>query len=112
MSVLYVLAGINHFRNPDFYLKIMPNYIPLHSELVVLSGICEIILGILLLFNKTRNVAGWLIIAMLIAFMPVHIQMIIDYYGTPGKMFVVSLIRLPLQFVLIWWAYKMREVKI
>ncbi len=106
MSLLYIVAGINHFINPGFYLKIMPNYIPWHYQIVILSGVIEIILGGLILIQRTRKIAAWLIIFMLIAFLPVHIQMIIDNYKIFNIMFVVSIIRLPLQFVLIRWAYK------
>ncbi|MCW3075414.1 MAG: hypothetical protein JWO32_23 [Bacteroidetes bacterium] len=101
MVVLYILAGCNHFINSEFYLKIMPSYIPYHFVLIVASGIIEIILGILLIFNKTRSVAAWLIIAMLVAFMPVHIQMMKDAQPT----LFISIARFFLQFVLIYWAY-------
>jgi uncharacterized membrane protein len=40
MSLLYIAAGVNHFINPGFYLKIMPSYLPFPVELVYLSGVC------------------------------------------------------------------------
>ncbi|MBI3520816.1 MAG: hypothetical protein HY062_15875 [Bacteroidetes bacterium] len=105
LSLLYLIAGINHFVNAEFYMKIMPHYFPIPLELVYISGICEIILGILMQFKKTRKVAAWLIIAMLVAFLPVHIQMVIDTYASFGILFWVAILRLPLQYVLIRWAY-------
>ncbi|MBA3662635.1 MAG: hypothetical protein H0W61_00305 [Bacteroidetes bacterium] len=101
MSALYLLAGINHFINPAFYLKIMPPYLPEPYLLIILSGAAEIILALLLLYQKTRKVAAVLIILMLLAFMPVHVQMIID--RTPNLSFAIG--RFALQFVLIYWAY-------
>jgi len=109
MSALYIIAGINHFLNSGFYLKMMPDYLPLHLELVYASGIIESALGVFILFQQTRNVSLWLIIAMLIVFFTVHIQMVIDQYDAMGLLFWIAVIRLPLQFVLIRWAYKLRD---
>jgi len=111
MSLVYIAAGINHFLNPGFYLKIMPAYLPYHTMLVSLSGTCEIILGAMLLFNATRKVAAWLIVCMLVIFFTVHTDMVIKSYPERGKLFWISVLRLPLQFVLIRWAYKVRHVR-
>ena len=45
MGVLFVLAGVNHFFNTDFYVRIMPPYLPWPRELVYLSGVFEAALG-------------------------------------------------------------------
>jgi len=111
MSLLYIIAGINHFVNPAFYLKIMPNYIPYHLVMIYLSGVIEIILGVLLLIKKFQKIAGWLIILMLIVFLPVHIKMIMDTWISLNIKFLTAAIRLPLQFVLIYWAYKTCNLK-
>lgn len=109
MSVLYIGAGINHFLSPLFYLKIMPVYFPIPLELVYISGLCEIVFGTMLLFQKTRKVSAWLIIAMLIAFIPVHVQMLIDHISPTHIMFWIFLGRLLLQFVLIKWAWSVSK---
>ena len=70
MSLFYVFAGIKHFTNPDWYMKIMPPYLPLHKGLVYISGAFEIILGLMLFLNKTRFIAGWGLILLLIAVLP------------------------------------------
>ena len=46
MSFAYTYVGIRHFIDPDFFLAIMPDYLPFHLELVYLSGLAEIILGL------------------------------------------------------------------
>lgn len=66
-GIFFVLAGINHFVNSPFYLKIMPPYLPWHLFLVELSGLCEIGLGILLLIPQFTSLGGWGLIALLIA---------------------------------------------
>lgn len=109
MALLYVLAGINHFVHPNFYLGSMPHYLPFPLQLIYISGVIEINLGILLLPQKTRKLSAWLIILMLIVFLSFHIQMIVDAYPNQGWSFWIAVIRLPLQFVLINWAYKLSQ---
>lgn len=106
MAGLYMLAGINHFVNPDFYQKIMPPWLPWHFELIYISGAAEIILGLLLFFPQTRRAAAWGIIALLIAVFPANIQMMVNYYQAQNPYLWVAVLRLPLQLLLIWWAYK------
>ncbi len=67
MATFYIIAGVFHFINPKFYLAIMPRYLPYHLELVYLSGVCEIICGLLLFFKRTQSLGAWLTIALLIA---------------------------------------------
>lgn len=104
MAILYILAGLNHFRDPDFYLQMMPRYLPAPLFLVQLSGVIEILLGLLLLFKKTQRVAALGIVLFLVAVFPANFYM----YQQGGAAFGVSdlglLIRLPLQLVLIAWA--------
>ncbi len=103
-GVLFILAGIAHFAWPDFYLRIMPPYIPLHLPLVLLSGVIEIALGVLLLFPRTSKIAAWGLIALLIAVFPanVHVYLHQDQFPLPAWL---HLLRLPLQGLLILWAY-------
>jgi uncharacterized membrane protein len=105
MGIIYILAGINHFVMPQFYMRIMPPYLPYPLALIYLSGLVEIISGIFLAINKTRKVGAWLIICLLIAVFPANIQMSIDQFHLLGLMFYLSLLRLPFQFLLIYWAY-------
>jgi uncharacterized membrane protein len=106
MSFFYVGAGINHFINPRFYIGIMPSFFPSPALLNQLSGIAEIILGIGLLFSATRAWSAYLIIAMLIVFFAVHIPHLIDPPKMAKDSYWLLVLRIPLQFVLIYWAWK------
>ena len=105
MAALYVLAGLNHFRMPDFYLQMMPPYLPEPKLLIVISGVAEMVLGFLLLYKSTRRLAAWGIILLLIAVFPANIYM----YQQGGARFNMSdtalFVRLPVQLLLIGWAY-------
>ncbi len=105
MSILYILAGANHFRTPGFYLAMMPPWIPKHSLMVTLSGVAEIILGLGLLFEPTRSLAGVGIITILIVFLTVHMYMLQNRNTLFKKVpTIVLLARIPVQFVLMYWA--------
>ena len=105
MALLYILAGANHFYNPSFYETIMPAYVGHHQLLIYVSGVCEILLGVLLLSQYTRRMAAILIMIMLIVFLWLHIQMVIDFNKNNDKHLWIAIVRIPLQFVLIGWLY-------
>ncbi|MEO6303883.1 MAG: MauE/DoxX family redox-associated membrane protein [Bacteroidia bacterium] len=111
MGLLYISAGVYHFIDPGFYLKIMPSYIPFHLFMIYLSGIIEIFLGILLFIKRSQKIAGWLIILMLLAFLPVHYQMLVNGPSIAYAKFWLALVRLPLQFILMYWTYKACSLK-
>lgn len=74
--IFYFIAGINHFINPEFYIPLIPDYLPLKKEVNLISGLIEIALAIGLLLNPTRKIASFLTILMLLAFIPSHIYFI------------------------------------
>ena len=107
MAALYVFAGIRHFTHPDFYLQIMPPYLPWHLELVYLSGVAEIVLGVALVAPRFTRLAAWGVIALLIAVYPANIHMWWNDVAVDGQAMSPWFhgIRLPFQFVLIAWAW-------
>lgn len=104
-GIAFIFAGANHFINPKFYLKIMPPYLPWHLFLVYLSGVFEIILGIMLLIPKTQKLAAWGLILLLIAVFPANIYMAMNPDKFSGLNPLLIYLRLPIQFVLIAWAF-------
>ncbi len=103
-AALSIIAGISHFVATGFFLKIMPPYLPFHLTLVLVSGLIEIILGILLLVPRYSRLAAWGIIALLIAVFPANIYVYQHQELFPFPWFL-HLLRLPLQGVLILWAF-------
>ena len=55
-------------------MTIMPPYLPLHLELVYLSGLCEAALGVLLVVPRFSRLAAWGICVLLIAVFPANIS--------------------------------------
>ncbi len=105
MAGLYVLAGILHFIYPKTYVRIMPSFIRPPRFFVYLSGAFEVISGIGLLFQATRKVSIFLIIAMLVVFLSVHFNMLNSQKASFGLPRWILLMRIPLQLVLMYWAY-------
>ena len=107
ISILYITIGINHFLKPNFFLEIVPPIIPLKLEVVFISGFFEIILGVLILFKKTRKLASLLIIVLLVAVFPANIYLYIS--ETPRIYLNITksqaLFRMPFQLSLIIISY-------
>lgn len=97
-------AGVMHFVRPEFYMKIMPPYLPYHLELVYLSGVFESALGVLLLVPLVSRWAAWGIFALLIAVFPANIYLFQHQEILPAPP-LVHLLRLPLQGVFLLWAF-------
>lgn len=104
-SLLLIAAGANHFRDPKFYEAIMPPYLPWHYALVIISGVAEVVLGIGLLIPKTSVYSAWGLILLLIAVFPANVHMAMNPELYPNVPAAVLWLRLPLQGVLIAWAY-------
>jgi len=112
MAALYLLAGLNHFRNPQVYYTIIPPWIGNAALVNTLAGIAEIVLAILLLFNATRRWACYGIMLMLIAFVPTHIYMLQEGLGLNGNAAPAWLLWIRLiilQPLLIFWAWVHRK---
>lgn len=105
MASMYILAGIFHFLKPRMYMRIMPRYLPAHKELVYASGAAEVLLGIGLIFRHTKDFAIFGIIAMLLVFLLVHFYMLSSKTAGAGIPDYALVLRIPLQFFLMWWAY-------
>ncbi|MEP7151338.1 MAG: MauE/DoxX family redox-associated membrane protein [Nitrospira sp.] len=104
-GIVFMTAGINHFFNAPFYVSIMPPYLPWHLALVYISGVAEIGLGGLLLFERWSRLAAWGLIALLIAVFPANVHMAMHPEQYEGVSPIALWLRLPLQGFLILWAY-------
>ena len=107
ISILYITVGLNHFIKPSFFLEIVPPIIPFKLEVVFISGFFEIILGVLLLFKKTRKLASLLIIVLLVVVFPANIYLYLS--ETPRLSLNITksqaLFRMPFQLSLIIISY-------
>lgn len=108
MAAFYVVGGFNHLMNPDFYLAIMPPKLPNPEWLNLLSGLAEIVLGVFVLEPRTRVLAAWGIIALLIAVFPANLYVALENVGMDGPgsgAGAGNWVRLPFQALFIGWAW-------
>jgi uncharacterized membrane protein len=106
LGLLLVGAGLLHFIAPETYMRIMPPYLPAPLTLVYLSGLCEVVVGIGLLFRRTRRWAAWSAVALLVAVFPANVYMAQANDTLFHLPTWVVWARLPLQFALIAWAWQ------
>jgi uncharacterized membrane protein len=95
----FLLAGTLHFTHTSVYARIVPPYLPKHHELVYASGVAEIAGALGLLHSRTREPAGWWLIATLIAVFPANVHMALhpeEFPQIPGGR-ATLIARLPCQ---------------
>ncbi|HTF36516.1 MAG TPA: DoxX family protein [Myxococcota bacterium] len=108
MSAFYLAAGAGHFLAPGFYLPMMPASLPWHLGLIYVSGGAEMALGAALLVPPFRRMAAWGLIALLIAVFPANLHVALHNIPIGGRSEGLGLwnwVRLPLQGLLILWAW-------
>lgn len=108
LGVAMISIGVMHFVNPAPFVAIMPAFLPWHLELVWISGAFEIALGAGVLLPATRRASAWGLVALYLAVFPANINMAVNGISPPGGPDIPSWLawgRLPLQLVLIAWAY-------
>ena len=110
-SIFYVLVGIKHFIDPNFFLAIVPPYLPYHLELVYISGLFEILFGVMILFPKYRYWGSVGLILLLIAVFPANIYLFqsVEAQKAIGATQEIATWRLPVQGVFILVAYWIRK---
>ena len=106
LGLLFLLAGANHFRTPKIYERIMPPYIPAAPTMVIISGVAEMVLGLMLLNAETQHLAAWGILILLVFFIPVHIYMLQNERAALKMPKWALILRIPVQFALMYWAYQ------
>ena len=105
MAGLYMLAGILHFVFPGMYLRILPDWVRNGAAVVYVSGVLEILFGAGLLFPDFKTPCLYGLMGLLVLFLPVHTHMLQDPAASMGVPRWILLLRIPLQGLLIYWAY-------
>ena len=113
-GVFYIIAGINHFINPEFYYSLIPDYFIFIVEFNAMAGFAEILFGLLLFFTSTRKFASYSIIVMLLIFITSHFffiqqgSCIDDGLCVPQWIGWVRLV--VIHPILVWWSWSVRNV--
>lgn len=107
LAGMMLTAGVLHFVRPEGFVAIVPDYLPAHRALVSISGVAELLGGLGLLLPPTRRMAAWGLIALYVAVFPANVNMAVHGLGLPPGSHAgwVLWARLPLQLLLMGWAY-------
>lgn len=103
----FISGGVYHFIDANFFLDIMPPYIPFHLAAVYVSGVFEILGALGLLFARTRRLAGMGLFILTIAVSPANIYMWMNPALFPDVSEFFLSLRLLVQVLLlacIWWS--------
>lgn len=114
LAATFTFAGVMHFVITERYEAIMPPYLPAHHELVLVSGVAEMVGGLAVVLPSTRKFARWWLLLLLIAVFPANLHMALNPEDIRGldldKIPVWALwARLPLQFAFAWWVWRATE---
>ena len=107
MSAMYITIGVKHFSDPIYFVNITPPFVPFKEGAVYITGIIEILAGVMILFKRSRAQGAYLLIFLLIIVFPANIYLYIselprDLLGITKNQ---ALLRLPFQIPLLILAY-------
>ncbi|NQY79056.1 MAG: DoxX family membrane protein [Candidatus Caenarcaniphilales bacterium] len=114
-GVFFMFAGLSHFFYTDLLASVVPAIFPMKVLLVYLTGIAEIILGALFLFESFRKIAALAMTFLVTVFLSVHIEMLLDYkvYVDAYKLDLITdqpvvffIARVFVQLLLILWMFR------
>lgn len=105
IALFFLAGGIAHFVAIDFFIMAMPDYLGYHKELVIISGVLELMGAIGILVPRTRLLAGYGLIALIVAVYPANINMALhpERYEDISELFLYA--RLPFQFLFVWFVW-------
>ncbi|MFT5561093.1 MAG: putative membrane protein [Candidatus Azotimanducaceae bacterium] len=108
--VWFFAGGIAHFTSTEFFVAIVPPWVPYALAVVYISGVSEIILALLIVWPAARSLAGWGLILLTLAVTPANIHMWLNPDQFPEASETALSIRLVVQIILlllIWWSTRM-----
>lgn len=105
ISLFFLIGGVAHFVFADFFVLAIPDYLSYHKELVIISGIFELLGAIGILVPKTRRFAAYGLILLVIAVFPANINMALHPEKYANISALLLYLRLPVQFFFVWYIW-------
>ncbi|CAH0996044.1 hypothetical protein EMA8858_02174 [Emticicia aquatica] len=102
-GIFMILGGVMHFIKPEVYAPFIPAFLP-NIAVNYFTGILEIAVGFGAFIPRFRSIATLGILILMLAFLPLHIIDVFKENPAIGS-HQTALIRLPIQFVFIFWAW-------
>jgi uncharacterized membrane protein len=107
-AIFMIYAGVQHLLKPDFYIPFVPSFLPFTTAIIYFSGILEILLGIMMIIPKYAKQGALGILLLMLIFLPIHVWDVFSATPAIGS-HKAALIRLPVQFLFIALAWKIKN---
>jgi uncharacterized membrane protein len=108
-AIFIIYAGIQHFVKPTFYIPFAPSFLPFTTAIIYASGILEIILGIMMIIPKHSKHGAFGILLLMLIFLPIHVWDVFSTTPAIGS-HQAALVRLPVQFLFVFLAWKIKKL--
>ncbi len=108
LAVFMIIGGIQHFLKPDFYIPFVVDFLPFKTTIIYISGLIAILLGVLLCIPPYAKIGAKGILLLMLLYLPIHIWDVFTETPAIGS-HTGALIRLPVQFLFIAWAWKINR---
>ena len=108
LVIFLIFGGVQHFISPNNYIPFVPSVLPFTLAIIYLFGLFEILFGLALFFKKLETIGAWGILILMLLFLPIHIWDVFSNTPAIGS-HNAALIRLLIQFVLIFIAWKVKN---
>lgn len=102
-GALLLFAGVMHVIKPNIFKHFIPDSLP-KKAVNYIAGIIEFLLGLGLFFDQTKAKAAIGIFILMLLFLPIHIWDVTKKRPAIGSK-TIAIIRIPLQFLLLYFAY-------
>jgi uncharacterized membrane protein len=103
----FLVSGTLHIVKPEVYEPLMPRQLPAHREIIVYSGVAELLCAAGMLLPPTRRLAGLASAALLVGVFPGNLKMADDARRSNNAAFkAAAYARLPMQLPMIRAALK------
>lgn len=103
----FTVSGVVHLVRPETFEPLMPGWVPAHREVILGSGVLELVCAAGLTVPATRRVAGLASAAVLLGVFPGNVKMALDARRTRNRTLqALSYARLPLQLPLVRGAWR------
>jgi len=109
-ALFMIFSAVQHLLNPEFYIPFVPSFLPFTTAIIYFSGIVEILLGIMLIIPQYSKHGAFGIFLLMLIFLPIHIWDVFSATPAIGS-HQAALVRLPVQFLFIFLAWKIKNLK-
>jgi len=101
LFLVFFSTGLGHFLETDFYMKMMPPYIPFHVAIVLVTGFCEFLMAIFIIIPETKKFAAKAMVIFLLSYLPAVFHIMTNMAAFPEVSRQLMLFTLPAHFLMI-----------